>query len=91
MSAFAPAQRIPPPGCVVRTVVAGAQEVRQPIEQPKEPDMPRGVYERKPKPTATPAVKRKRGGGQDQLHDLLADMRRKRAALDAAIKALEAL
>jgi hypothetical protein len=73
------------------------------VELPKinqeDPAMPRGVYERKPKDSsaapkkrtprvaAPPLAKRARG----QYSDVLAELRAKRAQIDAAIEAIEAL
>ena len=101
---LAPAARIPPAGLQVTTVVDGIKrtvEAGQPTQPAREEQpMPRGVYERKPKKQSDkPAAKRGRkprakGGFMapaGTIADILAGMRKKRDALDAAIKALEAL
>lgn len=102
---FGSTNHIPPPGLQVRTVIGGVEQRTQPKEQqqppqPPEEVMPRGVYERKPRNVeATPAEpkKHKRGrppGGaarRSEYADVLADLRAKRAAIDAAIHAIESL
>lgn len=60
--------------------------------------MPRGVYERKPKGQAVARSKKRRGGGDDNVIDLLNKLREQRTraedrvvAIGTAIEALEAL
>lgn len=75
--------------------------MRNTDDQPEEPAMPRGIYERKPradgaapkkrgrapKVAAPPVAKKPRG----QYSGVLADLHAKRDQIDAAIEAIEAL
>jgi hypothetical protein len=94
------------PGCVVRTVIEGRTVKREETGI----DMPRGVYERKPRLGKT-KVEAALGGGEaaaperkpraakaahptarkSAYGEVLAMLRKERAALDSAIAALEAL
>lgn len=97
------AAKIPPAGCVVRTIREGVEHVHQAGEPLQEQPMPRGVYERKPRNPNAPAKPRgrppvKANGAGNGLPHLLAQMRSEKTkaedrvvALGTAIEALEAL